>query len=428
MVKPLQTQDMFSFRCVLNYDAGRISSKTGLVSLRLYVYISSESGRKHDFFPLKLRWPAKYVDLDRGRLIQRFPKDPDVQDYNMIIDGVIADYNEVAKKYRLANRNLTMDLFRRELKIGDSKKSLLAYMKLRRDELYRKKEISLQTWKNVGGTINEIALYQEDVTFAEINSEWMSGFVRHLKTKTIHSGEKEKKLSTGTIWARIKDLKAYLALAEKEVDIWVDKEAVLYPNPKQETYPIFLNREELRRLMLLLDHMLLTTTQHNVLRAFLFTCFTGLRISDVYRAEASWRISENVLLFTQRKNMDRRPTTVRIPLIPLARSFVNDVLSSFFDLPTVQEYNRTLKELAAMAEISKKLTSHSGRHTFGYLFMTTVGNLYALKKILGHKKISTTEKYAHLDEEHEFEMVNQITQGFEDLANTGRFRARPSIN
>jgi len=84
----------------------------------------------------------------------------------------------------------------------------------------------------------------------------------------------------------------------------------------------------------------------------------------------------------------------------MAKNFVQNMLGIYFDLPSEQEYNRTLKDIARVAEINKKLSSHVGRHTFGYLYMTTIGNLKGLQEILGHSKIETTERYAHLDDEY----------------------------
>jgi site-specific recombinase XerD len=96
----------------------------------------------------------------------------------------------------------------------------------------------------------------------------------------------------------------------------------------------------------------------------------------------------------------------------MAKQFIDEALNQFFTLPTTQEYNRTLKDLANMADIKKKIHSHVGRHTFGYLFMTTVGDIYALKNIMGHSKIATTERYAHIDEEYELEQTLKIQEGF----------------
>src|SRR3546814_971123 len=92
----------------------------------------------------------------------------------------------------------------------------------------------------------------------------------------------------------------------------------------------------------------------------------------------------------------------------MAKALIDESLKEFFQLPSEQEYNRTLKELAAKADIRKNLTSHVGRHTFGYLYMTRVGNLFALKEIMGHSSIVTTQRYAHLDDEYDFNQMLKL--------------------
>jgi len=119
-------------------------------------------------------------------------------------------------------------------------------------------------------------------------------------------------------------------------------------------------------------------------------------------------MSDNFLLFTMAKNKERKPKTIKIPIAPFAKDLIDDTLNSFFKLPSQQEYNRTLKEIAIRAGIKKRLTSHVGRHTFGYLFMTSVGDIFALKEIMGHSKIETTQRYAHLDEEYKLDLVMKL--------------------
>lgn len=183
-----------------------------------------------------------------------------------------------------------------------------------------------------------------------------------------------------------------------------------------DTPTTYLKRDEIQRLINLQNEPL-KEIERNVLRAFLFQCFTSLRISDVYKANKKWMMSETMIIFTMQKNIDRAPKTIKIPIIPIAKAFINETLSQFFSLPTEQEYNRTLKDLARMADIKKNLHSHVGRHTFGYLFMTAVGDIYALKQIMGHTKITTTERYAHIDDDYEFAQAIKIQEGFKMWAN-----------
>lgn len=98
---------------------------------------------------------------------------------------------------------------------------------------------------------------------------------------------------------------------------------------------------------------------NHVLRAFLFTCFTSLRISDVYRINSDWRVDENYIDFIPKKNHKKKKWLV-VPIMPMANQFVIDRQGMYFNLPSEQEYNRTLKEIAEKVNIGKRLTSHVG--------------------------------------------------------------------
>lgn len=399
---------VFTFSTYLYYNKSpKALSKTGEVSLYLRVYIGSKGSRETEDFPLKLKWPVNKIDLEASKLKSRKPKDEDVNDYNLIILSERAKHNEIAKRYRLHDTNLNMSSFKRDLKLFDYKKSLITYMDKRRKERLKTKDIEWQTYKNHGSTIKAIMEYEEFVRFDQLNKNWMNAFKNHLIGKA---------LAPGTVWTRIRDLKGYLALANEEKIVHVDESAVNFSNPEPATVTTYLNREEIKRLMNLLNPDKVTDTEYVVLRAFLFTCFTSLRISDVYKAGNKMLVSHSHLTFTAKKNQRRAPKRVNIPLIPIARALVDESLHTFFELPTEQEYNRTLKDLAAKANIKKRLTSHVGRHTFGYLYMTTVGNLYSLKEIMGHSKIETTERYAHLDDEYQMQQALKMQEGFEDVA------------
>ncbi|MBP3944421.1 site-specific integrase [Sphingobacteriaceae bacterium WQ 2009] len=374
-----------------------------MVSLSLEVYISTKGNAERVRLALNLQWPANKVDTTNSVLMARFKGDEDVNDFNMIVMTERAKLNEIAKIYRLSGKHLDLKSLKRELTFADSNKSLVAYMLKRRRELFKNREISEQTYKNYGTTINSIKDFREAVSFDHINVAWMSEYKAFLKRKgNAHN----------TIWTRLRDLKSFLRIANQEATIYVDQAAIDFKNTSINTPITYLNRVEIGLLMKLHDIETLSETEYNVLSAFLFSCFTSLRVSDIYNANKNWMLSDNFLTFTMKKNSDRAPKTIKIPLIPIAQTFISATFNKFFDLPSSQEYNRTLKDLAKMAGIRKNLTSHVGRHTFGFLFMTAVGDIYALKNILGHSKITTTERYAHIDEEYEFAQVLKLQEGF----------------
>lgn len=402
---------MFKFSTKIHAHKHRLK-KNGTVSLNIQVNISTPGNLDRDYFPLNLEWPLESIDFEQSLLRPRFKNDPDFNDYNLIIMTERSRLNEIAKLYRLSGRHLGTETLKRELFYFDTTKSVLGYFMKRRRELLKLKVISEQTWKNYGSTISALQEFNPRLRWDQINIKFMYEFRAWLKKRKKSNGEL---ISHNTIWTRIKDLKAFFSIAKEEIQVYVPQDVIDFPNPYVENESTYLNKDEITRLIQQMDADVLTQTQFNVLKAFLFCCFSGIRISDLYNSKYSWMYSENFMKFTMQKNSERKPKTITIPLIPIAKVFIYGAGGSLFELPTTQEYNRSLKDLAGFAKIDKNITSHVARHTFGYLIMKYVGDIYLLKKLLGHSKIATTEKYAHVDDEDNYEKTLQIQGEFKNL-------------
>lgn len=81
-----------------------------------------------------------------------------------------------------------------------------------------------------------------------------------------------------------------------------------------------------------------------------------------------------------------------------------------FDCPADQTVNYRLKEIAAIAGIKKHLTTHVGRHTFGFLYLLMGGKVEELQEIMGHSKIETTMIYTHTDHDRKMAGVRKFDE------------------
>jgi site-specific recombinase XerD len=154
----------------------------------------------------------------------------------------------------------------------------------------------------------------------------------------------------------------------------------------------FLDAQELNRLMEYYNSSYIPAIYKNMLGRFLFSCFTGLRFSDVYKLTKENFVADTVVFSAEKTGKFQR-----IQLNKTAASFIND---DFFKINSTNEYtNRTLKEIAKICGITKKITYHVSRHTFATNFLICGGRVEHLQKLLAHSKIEETMIYVHIVEQ-----------------------------
>ena len=169
----------------------------------------------------------------------------------------------------------------------------------------------------------------------------------------------------------------------------------------------YLTIEELRTLMATDSY------RPEVKEAFIFACFTGLRLSDMYRL-APMHIFKTADGKGEYIDMEMQKTEkpVIIPLSEEAKRWLpksrgNDI--PFFDIPTTQTViGRALRKWAEAAGIEKHISFHCSRHTFGTMMLTLGADLFTTSKLMGHSNIQTTEIYAKIVDKKKEEAINLI--------------------
>ena len=140
--------------------------------------------------------------------------------------------------------------------------------------VYRSYQIALKTFKDFAGV---------DITFAEITEGFCEKYLQHLKTKPTPKGTVLSK-STVNLYFHFFSASIFQAVKEK---IITENPLLLMERLKVEKSEIiFLTLDELKSLV--------NTSCDNekLKRAFIFSCLTGLRWSDVYKLQWS-EIKEN---------------------------------------------------------------------------------------------------------------------------------------
>jgi len=203
-------------------------------------------------------------------------------------------------------------------------------------------------------------------------------------------------LNQNTQWGYMKRLEVVINAAITDEIITVNP----FKHIKEENKPTkhraeicYLTMEELKTL---------ENTPLNppiIKQAFLFSCYTGLRFSDVTRL--SWgklqrdNNGDTIINFVQEKTDKQEYLPIpkkALALLPergLAKA--NDIV---FKLPTNKFTNVVLKNWAFSVGITKKVTFHVARHTYATLLLSLEVPIETVSKNLGHSEIRTTQIYA----------------------------------
>ena len=169
----------------------------------------------------------------------------------------------------------------------------------------------------------------------------------------------------------------------------------------------FLTREELHRLMEVETRS--TTTK----MAFLFSCFTGLRYSDL--KQLKWgnieKSQSGMVIRIEAMKKTEKPVTV--PLGTNAMAWLPErgdkTLDDFvFDLGTCGGCNAVLKNMAKRAGINKRVSFHTGRHSFATLTLAATNDIATVSRLLGHTSVATTQIYAEVLMEDKIAAVNKL--------------------
>jgi integrase len=169
----------------------------------------------------------------------------------------------------------------------------------------------------------------------------------------------------------------------------------------------YLSKEEVERIEAV------ETPHIEVKQAFLFSCYTGLRFSDIRRL--TWEKirqidNETKIVYRQKKTQKQEYLPLAKPALAIlndrGRKSDNELV---FALQGNEQVNKKLKSILMAAGLAGKgITFHTARHTAAMLILRASGRLDVVKEILGHSSIDTTLRYAKADAEQQKEAIRKL--------------------
>lgn len=284
------------------------------------------------------------------------------------------------------------------------------------------KELKLKTGQSderalsVDKVISHLKSYAGDnVTLKKVDEKFCKGFILYLANA--NSGKhtiNQRVLSKSTA-------NSYFQLFTCALNQAV-REKVLLSNPvtfltRDDKKPIksmksnrsFLSIDEVRALI---------ETDYNkgddLKCAFLFSCFTGLRIGDIQNLKWNDIVQHdnvsylNITMGKTKERLTIKLNNQAIKWLPEKRN-----LEYVFTLPSYRfTINDRLKSWCKKAGITKNVCFHMARHTFATMELTLGVDLYVVSKLLGHKDISVTQIYADIINKKRDEAIDKIDEVF----------------
>ncbi|MCB0583672.1 MAG: site-specific integrase [Phaeodactylibacter sp.] len=249
-------------------------------------------------------------------------------------------------------------------------------------------------------TLNLLGEFRKEVFFDEIDVHLVTRFDRFMH---------RREMRLNKIHKHHRFLKAYINRAILFGHLPGDGNPYRQFKPRQEEPErVFLLPAELARLEAL---EIPSSKCHleQIRKIFLLCCWTGLRFSDVSTL-ARPHLEETAKGLQVRKRLKKNGKQLTLPLWLLFKrdgvqwskpeEIVREALAGRDDDKPLfrisnQYLNRSLKELAALAGIKKKMTSHVARRTFATAMATKV-KVPVLQRLLSHSQPDITMIYVKL--------------------------------
>ena len=263
---------------------------------------------------------------------------------------------------------------------------------------------SIGNYGNWDSTLKHLNKYtNKRVLFKDIDESFCEGFKDYLTNKVKkNNGES---LSSSSVSSYFNKFRASLKQAVKDKIILYNPSVdVKIPKVKEKERE-YLSIEELKQLEKV-------ECRYEVLkRAFLFSCLTGLRWSDIHKLkwkEVHFTNKIGRVHYYQQKTKNLEYLDISEEALSYLGEKSNDKNKPFEGLKYSSYFNVALTQWMLKAGITKHITFHCARHTHATLLLTNGVDIYTVSKLLGHKEIKTTQIYARIIDEKKKEAVNKI--------------------
>ncbi|WP_141879197.1 site-specific integrase [Gramella sp. Hel_I_59] len=342
-----------------------------------------------------------YIDYYKGKILDENGKSKNNREFEYLKEYLIIHPKSAFEKKQneetLLRAEQILSIRRAEYAQGkygikDRSKDKLLFLTYY-DKLKEERYESKGNYDNWDAAQNHIEDYckKRNIIFEDIDEDFVLGFKKHLN-KTART-KSNTPLSQNSKYTYYNKFKAALRNAFDDGYISRNFASTVKGFAQGETSREYLTHIELQALAK-------AKCKHQVLKnAFLFSCLTGLRWSDINKLNWSEVRDEDEgfrLIFRQKKTSGQEYQYISDQARNLLGKKRKGSDRVFQGLKYGAHFNAEILRWCMRADITKHITFHSARHTHAVLVLENGADIYTVSKVLGHKEIRTTQVYANI--------------------------------
>ena len=264
-------------------------------------------------------------------------------------------------------------------------------------------------WLTTGASKNTLSAYRSDL---KIFSKWLNNNslidVDKKQIQDYFSYRKDSNISASTQSRMLTCLHSFYQFLSEKQNLKIDPtEQLDYPKLEKKL-PIFLNVQEVERLLEAPNSKSLFGQRDRAMLELLYSC--GLRVSELINLSYhNINLKDEFIRIHGKGNKERLLPMGEIAIDYLTKYELNSrpallkngqsdsyFLSNRGRAMSRQNFFYIIKDYASKAGIDKPLSPHSLRHAFATHLVQKGADLRSVQLMLGHSDISSTQLYTHI--------------------------------
>jgi site-specific recombinase XerD len=378
------------------------ANKSGLYSVHIRIKISDVAKYYKIDLPRKVR-TAEWLGEEDGWVKRQhefaFEINNKIREKkNIILDLIKRSYN--------FNKVLTFEAIFRKGDLHSFFDYMTGYIKKPPEPL------APNTLKKYNTCLIHLKSFRSHLHFSDIDNSLIRDFHRHMQTKLNLKGAACKKYMEA-FKKVIRQARKENYLDPNQMEFLFDDVKIKVPKPKRT----FLDPKEIKAW----KTVVFEQSEKHLERdrdMFLFQIYTGYYYKDLFIFTKDQLMEDEEYGYIILGARDKNGNQTIIPLFkfPFAASIIRKYQASekdtmiFDHIHLIEEpaYNRNLKEIAKMAQITKNVSNKVARHTNAQLWIRYGAKGAVLSKMMGHTKEETTKNYYDIN-------IPEIMEGTKDV-------------